>query len=774
MTVSSTSTSRVRYLQALLASTALVSVGALHAQTDTTAAESEADSEAIEEIVVRGIARKFRPDDQSSATGLNLALIETPQSVTVLTPEMLHTINANSAYEATDLVPNVQRIGYGFGNQNILLRGITGSNRRVNGLLLGDYQTQIQSYAVERLEFVRGPATAIYGVTGSFGGEINNILKKPRPTMQMQFGTSFGSYDSQEYYADITGALAKDGAVSGRFVGRYNEYDLPMDIAGETFPNYESMVLGSVNWDISDQTSLRFSYYQGHRNTDPWDGAALYQNTAGSLELPDADPEQWYFSHPDQSVETLDSDFAIIELEHELNNGWRTKSQLAWSQADQYLSYFYPFGPFGAYSLADDEIYIYSYDIERATEELTFNQSLGGEFEWFGREHEFFAAVEYKDDRDPQMFKLLNSEFMGLARVDWFTDGVYDGQPRFSDGSPFLPISGSREEILGIRQLSYQGSEDLKFSAQLLLNPTDRLMLLAGVLFHKNESVTTLPINQGNVINPPRVTEIDFNEQVYRFGATYDVADDFGIIDDARVYYSYSEGFQPQTFTDADGVTVSAPREMVQHEIGLKTEMIDGAVGASLALFNYEITNIAISSAFLGSFGGFGSTVLEGSQEATGLEAEVVGEILPGWNLSANYAWMDAEVINPNNARSTPLRGTPENSGSVTTTYEFLEGALQGLRVGATFKAAGDYAYVTGTANVDLWGPLLEAGAHQRFDLHASYAPREGRLQNFEVYFNWRNVFEEDIIMAKEGHPGFGVMFIDQEMITLGMRYNIK
>ena len=319
------SRSRVRYIQTLLASTALVSAGVLNAQTESD--DSDAEVQPIEEVVVRGIARKFRPEDQSSATGLSLALIETPQSVTVLTPEMLNTINATSAYEATDLVPNVQRSGSGFGVQRIILRGIPASGRRINGILLSDSLADVKSYAVERLEFVRGPATAIYGVTGSFGGEINNILKRPQSELGMQFGVSAGSYDSRDVYADITGPLTSEGSLSGRLVAKYNEYGLPLDIAGSSFSNYETMVLGSFNWDISGQTSLRFSYYHNQRNSDPWDGGALFLNSAGSLELPDVDPEQWYFSHPDESTETWESDFAIVELEHEFDNGWRSQSQ---------------------------------------------------------------------------------------------------------------------------------------------------------------------------------------------------------------------------------------------------------------------------------------------------------------------------------------------------------------------------------------------------------------------------------------------------------------
>ncbi|MDZ7826351.1 MAG: hypothetical protein U5R48_10415 [Gammaproteobacteria bacterium] len=100
-----------RYLQALLTSTALVSAGAASFEATAEEAMEQADqSRAIEEIVVRGVACRFRPEEQNTATGLNMALIDTPQAVTVLTPEMMNTINADSAYEATDLVPHLTSV----------------------------------------------------------------------------------------------------------------------------------------------------------------------------------------------------------------------------------------------------------------------------------------------------------------------------------------------------------------------------------------------------------------------------------------------------------------------------------------------------------------------------------------------------------------------------------------------------------------------------------------------------------------------------------------
>jgi len=147
--------------------------------------QADGGRESIEEIVVRGVARRFRPEEQSTATGLNMSLLETPQSVSVLTPEMLDTINADSAYEATDLVPNVQRSGYGFGLMQVVMRGVFNLSRRVNQIELGNPITSIRSYALERFEIVRGPATAIYGVTGSFGGEINSMRASATPSSMM-------------------------------------------------------------------------------------------------------------------------------------------------------------------------------------------------------------------------------------------------------------------------------------------------------------------------------------------------------------------------------------------------------------------------------------------------------------------------------------------------------------------------------------------------------------------------------------------------------------
>jgi outer membrane receptor for ferric coprogen and ferric-rhodotorulic acid len=747
------------YIPALIASTTLVSANTAYGQTDSDSqpTDSTPNSE-IQEVTVRGVADKYRPDDQSSATGLQLQLIETPQAITVLTTEIMETLGASSVYDATDMVPGVQRGGQGFGIDRIMIRGLTGQPQRINGIAIQTIGSP-DSSALERIEVVRGPATVVYGVTGAFGGELNSILKRPLDTLKTQLGFEAGSFDTQRYTADVTGPLNSSGTLKGRITGKYNTFGPPIDIPGVDIEQHQSHIMASLSWDMTDTSSLTFWYLRNDRDIDPYDGGALVLLPDGKLTLPSVDPDRWYYSLPEQSTQKTKEQLFFGEYQYHFSNDWRWRTQLVLQKWDNEISYFFPFGPFGAYSLGDDEIYIYSYDSASNGETLTFNTSLGGDFELFDRKHSFYLAFEGVDDPKAAENRLLNSQFMGIVRAD------QGGLRQFADGSPWLPIDRS---ALGIRSQSFGKDRQYKTSFSVLLNPTEKLQVLGGILHHKAEDETRATYTRGRPINPVIVDRTDWSKVVGRLGVTYDIAERGEILDDARIYVNYSEGFQPQTVTDANGNTIQAPREMEQYEVGIKTEFLNGAIGTALAVYTYEITNIPVSSAFLGSFGGFGTTVLEGKQKVTGVEAEIIGEMLPGWNLAANYTYMDSKLTDPNYAFTTQPRSSPKHSGSIISSYEFLQGPLKGFRFGGTVSASSDYSMVDGLLNINRFGALVD-GAYTRVDLNASYKGGDGR---YDVYLNLHNVFDEKILFGKQGHPGYGITYTDQRSVTFGMRYN--
>lgn len=80
-----------------------------------------------------------------------------------------------------------------------------------------------------------------------------------------------------------------------------------------------------------------------------------------------------------------------------------------------------------------------------------------------------------------------------------------------------------------------------------------------------------------------------------------------------------------------------------------------------------------------------------GEQTSRGIELDISGEILPGWNIIATYAYTDAFVSKDEDIPvDDRLRGIPRNTASLWTTYELQSGDLQGLGFGLGLVYVGE------------------------------------------------------------------------------------
>lgn len=726
----------------------------------SSSSSNEAQLEAIE---VRGVAQKYRPDDQSSATGLALPLIDTPQAITVLTSNMMEVVDAQNIYDATDLIPGVDRDGVGFGFERILMRGINNAYERLNGVELDSLNYTIDGYALDRTEIVRGPATALYGVTGSFGGEINSVLKRPTQETIIQGGFETGTWDKSIYTGDISGSIpGTDSKLTGRIVDKYDGY-VP-DVHEPGVRDRKEMLLASLSYDFSPNTNATFWEYHADRHIDPFDGGALLQLPNGQLALPppSVDPAKWYFSTPSQSNEHTQLNVSVLEVSHTFANDWKLTSETVYTEYEQQLSYFYPFGPFGAYGNAQDEVAIYTYDISRHSEDVTTDLSLGGDFQWLGHKQSFYAAFEGVDALEPSNYTLLNSEFTGTATLAGY-------QPTYANGAPWVPV----DHNLGIRQIINTDVRNVKGSFQLLLRPVDRLSVLLGGLVHHGIETDVVPIASGQALDPENFQKTEFTKFVKRVGVVYDLIDEHGAIDGIKAYVNYSEGFQPQIIEDKEGQPESFPQNMKQYEGGIKGEFLNHAVGSSLAIYEYTITNVPANDTPIGSFGAFGTTVADGTQKATGVEWEMTGELLPGWNITANYAYSDIYVANPQYSFTSDVANVPKHKGAIYSSYEFLEGPVKGLRLGGGIVTSSGYPLIQGLANVAHWGQI-DTDGYTRVDLNVSYkgfGELNASLKGLELYGNIHNLFNREILYSKEGSPSFAIQYSDLRAFNIGLRF---
>ena len=83
--------------------------------------------------------------------------------------------------------------------------------------------------------------------------------------------------------------------------------------------------------------------------------------------------------------------------------------------------------------------------------------------------------------------------------------------------------------------------------------------------------------------------------------------------------------------------------------------------------------------------------VQTGEQRSQGVELDVNGEIMPGWNIFAGYAYTDARVTEDNSIpEGNRLRNAPEHAFNLWTTYEIQQGNLEGLGLGLGLYYIGD------------------------------------------------------------------------------------
>ena len=134
----------------------------------------------------------------------------------------------------------------------------------------------LESYAMSREEMVQGPATVLYGVTGSFGGEINQVLKNPLQQPRAEFGVVDGNLGLREFAdgCDGTSAPGTDDVVSGRLVAIRREFSAPVSVVG--ISNNKSVVSGALQFR-SDATVSHLWFYTSSLNQDPQQGGSLQE-----------------------------------------------------------------------------------------------------------------------------------------------------------------------------------------------------------------------------------------------------------------------------------------------------------------------------------------------------------------------------------------------------------------------------------------------------------------------------------------------------------------
>src|SRR5436305_4761472 len=193
----------------------------------------------------------------SVATKTNTALIDIPQSLTVVTKDTIRDQNFQSITEVTRYVPGVA-IHQGEGNRDeLVIRGVDSSaNFFLNGFR-DDVQYYRDLYNTQSVEVLKGPSALIFG-RGAGGGLVNRTLKQADWATHREVTATTGSYFDRRVTADLSQAINEN--VAARFNAFYEQSDTFRD-----YGHFERYGINpTVTFKPTDDTKVKLSYEYYH------------------------------------------------------------------------------------------------------------------------------------------------------------------------------------------------------------------------------------------------------------------------------------------------------------------------------------------------------------------------------------------------------------------------------------------------------------------------------------------------------------------------------
>jgi outer membrane receptor for ferric coprogen and ferric-rhodotorulic acid len=590
----------------------------------------------------------------ATATKLPLSIRETPQTVTVVTRQQMDDQGALTVGDVLENTPGISVQSFDSNRQLYFTRGFDITNYQydgVNTIVDNIYEGSPHgdTVAYDRIEIVKG-ATGLMTGSGDPAATVNLIRKKPTRDFKASITGMAGSWDNYRTEGDISGSLNDEGTLRGRLVGAYQDRQAYQD----HYKQKNDALYGILEADLSPDTLLTFGIDRNSKTPRgvSWTGTPVY-NSDGSK----TDFSRSFNPGAKWSRRDFESTTYFASLQQGLSNDWTLKVSLDHMITDHDTRLASASGGNPDPDTGEGMFYYWGrWEGHRVQNSADVN--LSGPFELFGREHDLVIGAMAAHS------KLTGDTYDGSA-FSLVPGNIHDWDGNLAEQD--FPVNGEYETT--------QSQNGIYLATRL--HPTDDLSLILGT------RVSTFKYN----------TEEDYfvNTDIHASYKEHGVVTPYaGVVYDLdetySVYASYTAIYQPQTNKDASGATL-APVEGNAYEAGLKAAYLDGKLNATLAFFRIEEDNVAQFVETLRPPGGT-RDVYQAIEGATtkGVELELSGELMDGWNLSAGYTYARSRDADEQRVFGYPLATTqPEQVARLFTTYR-LPGALERVTVGGGVK----------------------------------------------------------------------------------------
>jgi iron complex outermembrane recepter protein len=586
----------------------------------------------------------------TTGTKTDTPLIETPQSISVITADQLKTQDLQSLTQALRYTAGANGDVNGgsdtrFGGLQIRGFDMTQQGLYLDGLRLPNTPyvqfTGLDPYGAERLEVLKGPSSVMYGGSGP-GGILNYVSKLPTAKQFGEISVSGGSFDRYQGEFDVGGPANKEGTVLWRLTGLVRDGGTQVDFAKDN----RVFIAPAVTFKPNEDTTLTvLANYQKEKNG--WGlqflpaSGTIYPNAGRMIPI--------NFNAGEPGFNRFNTEMASVG-------------------------------------------YLFAHNINDA---LTFRQNL--KYSWLHNESDSISSGGYLDEASGLLgrYGLSSASTLGSFAIDnqlegHFTTGLLSHttlfgidyrNTSFTDNATFMsadPLNAFNPVYTNtwVRGATYQDYRVNQSQVGIYAQDQIKLGRLSVQLGGRQDFATTKADDYLGTFSGASTTSKDDSAFTGRAAIMYNFAN--GV----APYFSYSESFLP-VLSFANG-SLLAPEKAHQYEVGIKYQPV--GINALITLAAYDLTRENVVRFPPPTF----TPSSIGEVRSRGIELEGTATLAAGFNVRAAYSYIDIEVTKDPVNVGKALTTVPMNRFSIWSDYTMQGGLFEGVQIGGGVRYTGE------------------------------------------------------------------------------------
>ena len=631
--------------------------------------------------------------DKSSSSKVTQDLVDTPQTIQVITKKVMDEQQATTLQEALRNTPgitlNLGENGNTNAKDNINMRGFD-----VQGSIFKDGIRDLSNavkdmYNTEAVEVTKGAVGSDNG-RGVSSGYINQVSKTAKNVDEVSGTAGYSTANNARLTADLNKKLSETSGV------RLNVLKQKGDVAGRDEVEIDRTgIAASVAFGIGTASRTTINYEHTEQDDVP-DGGIPTVGLDGLNE--EVDSETFYGSVND--FEKSKSDIFTVKFEQDFASNSTFSNTMRYGKTRQEMLLTSPF----SYSTTANTVTRSLHPRWQENELFTNQSNIKTEFQTGMLIHNISTGVEItKENQLTKNYTSQTSQVTSLynpTAISW-NDLTFSGQK--SDG------------------------ETTTIGAYLFdsISIGEKFILTGGGRFDRYD--TTNDIVSSTLV--ASTLEDDGHLNSYKAGLVYKP------LDNGSVYISRATTQLPPgganftlsaTTTNANNPDME-PQKSTTDEIGTKWDLLNNRLSLTTAIYKTVVENETMTESD-------GSTSQNGEKEVKGIEFGVVGDITDKWSMSAGVAKMDTEYTNSTStSEGLSLRFSPEHTATLWSTYKFTSA----FNVGAGARYVGTQEVKTSTTSTT---PKIDS--YVVYDAMASYKYNKNITYQLNVY----NLTDEEYV----------------------------